>query len=1024
MAYKKIQNHFTMPRVYLLGVLLALCTGSLFGQGSISGVVVDENDEPTYGAAVKIIELERAALTDLDGVFFFDEIPEGRYLLSIESLGYDKIVQSVNVGPDAEVNMGSISLVQDIELTEEIVVVGYGVSKKRDIVGAITKIDGADASDALGNSFESNLQGKAAGVQVLQSSGIAGSGARIRIRGTGSITSGGDPLYVIDGIPITQDPFINGSEGGQNYNPLSTINPNDIESIEILKDASAAAIYGSRGANGVVLITTKKGKTKKPKWNYNSNLGFSGLAVDITDDYLTTSEWIQLNQEAWENDGNVGRAPLPGGMSYDDLPAEDYDWFDALLRTGIKQEHNLSVAFGKEKLDVYASFNYLNTESYQVGNNFERLAGRLNLGYTPIKWFNVNLRSSLSQGLNNRVSQAWDGGLGTAESTLLPFYSVDSFQYATGQRNPLFKTNYLDWNTLELRTINNLTLALTPVKNLQIKAFGGLDYMDLRDSRLEDSLWTLTDVFSKLDQKNITNYMVNGTVDYRTDFWENHTLSLLGGWEYQQSTTVGEYTEIKNALGHIYNTMEVYDSPNADTTVTEYDDNQWRFTSSLFRLNYNFKDKLIVNMNHRIDASSKFGKDRKTGHFPGLGLAYIMSEDSWLANSDKISFLKVRASVGRTGNADIPYDAQFGGYSPGSSSNLYAGQPIVSYASLPNSQLAWETTWTTDAGIEVGFLRDRITAELGYYNKITRDAIIFVRVPTSTGQAGYFDNIAQIRNRGVEFMITSRNLVGDRFSWRTDLNLTHNRNKVIDVGTAQPDALAGSGDTRVIEGMPMGVNYLVRFSHVDPDNGLPVFLDADGNETYEWSEENRVPVGNVQPKVVGGLTNTFTIGQNLEIEILGTFTIGGNIYDDAAKRQLGVWTEWNMQRDILNRWTGPGDVDAIYPRLTRNSTTYGGMGSEWFYNTDQWLYDASYFRLKKLAIKYSLPKKLFANKSWIAGCDVGFTTINLFTIAAYRRDPEIVRDLDGPQAMNLSPNVTYLTPPQERTFNFSVNVNF
>ena len=789
---------------------------------------------------------------------------------------------------------------------------------------------------------------------------------------------------MIDG-PDYPDPFINGSEGGQNYNPLSTINPNDIESIEILKDASAAAIYGSRGANGVVLITTKKGKTKKPKWNYNSNLGFSGLAVDITDDYLTTSEWIQLNQEAWENDGNVGRAPLPGGMSYDDLPAEDYDWFDALLRTGIKQEHNLSVAFGKEKLDVYASFNYLNTESYQVGNNFERLAGRLNLGYTPIKWFNVNLRSSLSQGLNNRVSQAWDGGLGTAESTLLPFYSVDSFQYATGQRNPLFKTNYLDWNTLELRTINNLTLALTPVKNLQIKAFGGLDYMDLRDSRLEDSLWTLTDVFSKLDQKNITNYMVNGTVDYRTDFWENHTLSLLGGWEYQQSTTVGEYTEIKNALGHIYNTMEVYDSPNADTTVTEYDDNQWRFTSSLFRLNYNFKDKLIVNMNHRIDASSKF-KDRKTGHFPGLGLAYIMSEDAWLANSDKISFLKVRASVGvqemptfltMLSLGDIVQEVH----------RIFMRVSRLCLCYLPNSQLAWETTWTTDAGIEVGFLRDRITAELGYYNKITRDAIIFVRVPTSTGQAGYFDNIAQIRNRGVEFMITSRNLVGDRFSWRTDLNLTHNRNKVIDVGTAQPDALAGSGDTRVIEGMPMGVNYLVRFSHVDPDNGLPVFLDADGNETYEWSEENRVPVRNVQPKVVGGLTNTFTIGQNLKLKSWEpflseeTFTMT-QLNDSWVYGPNGIW------RDILNRWTGPGDVDALYPRLTRSYNLWR-HGIWWFYNTDQWLYDASYFHLKKLAIKYSLPNKLFANKSWIAGCDVGFTTINLFTIAAYRAIPKL-----------------------------------
>ena len=991
----------------------------LLAQNTLIGKIVDENKEGLFSANVFITELSKGGVTNFDGVFEIKNIPDGSYNVKVTYLGYKPINQSVSFA-NGETKSLPISMERDAEVLDDVVVIGYGVLKKREVVGSISKISSEDVSDALGNSFDANLQGKAAGVQVIQSSGIAGSGARIRVRGTGAISSGGDPLYVVDGVAIFQDPNVLGSGGGQNYNPLSTINPNDIESIEILKDASATAIYGSRGANGVVIITTKKGKGGKPTFNYRATVGLSQPAVNVADNYVTTEEYLQLYQEAWENDGNVGLAPFPGLDSPQDLDGQEVDWFDELTQTGVTHEHNLSMSMGKPKFNTYLGFTYLNTESYQVDNSFERISGRGNFGYNPNKKLGFILNSSISRGLNNRVSQAWDGGLGFAESVLLPYYSVDSFEFDNGVRNPAFKTALIDWNTLEMRTINKLTVNYSPIEDLTLSASYGMDYINLRNSRLEDSVWTNSEVIAKLEAKQIYTYNTNVLATYTWDTLADHKLTTLVGYEYWQSMEDGSDREVQAAMGHLYATEEVYDT-SFQATDNNKPFNGKKFTSQFVRFNYGFKSKLLAQFSYRIDGSSVFGSNEKFGHFPALGLAYIISEEAFLKESQKISFLKVKASVGRTGNDQIDYAGQFGGY--GSTLNSYNNTNSNYYDRLDNPDLKWETNLSFDGGFEMGFLKDRITTELNFYNKLTQDAIIDFRVPTSTGQKQFAKNVAKIVNRGVEFQITSRNIVKNNFVWKTDFNITHNKNKVLDVANAPPDALQGAGDTRVVEGSPIGVNYLVRFSHVDPATGLPVFLDKDGLETMEWDEDNRVEVGNVQPIVSGGIGNTFTIRNNLVIDVLGTFSLGGNIYDDAAKRQLGIVTDWIMQRDILDRWQQPGDISK-YPRLTLDPTTYGGLSSEWSYNTTQYLYNASYFRIKKLAIGYKMPKKLFTNVKGLGGVAFNFTAINLLTFSAYNRDPEVVRDQTGRQGANLSPNVTYLTPPQQRTFSFGINVDF
>ena len=364
---------------------------------------------------------------------------------------------------------------------DEVVVVGYGTQRRRELVGTVAKIDSKDLNETIGGSFENALQGKAAGVQLTQSSGVAGAGSIIRVRGVGSLSSGGDPLFVVDGIPITQDPFLSGERGGLNNNPLSSINPDDIESIEILKDASAAAIYGSRGSNGVIIITTKRGKSGKPQFTFNTRIGLAQPTNII--DLLNAEEWVMVQQEAWENDGGVGRVPLPLNLSYEDIEGIDTDWIDEVVQTGLKQEYNLSMRQGGKKLKTYAGLSWSDSESYQKGNTFKRLTGRINLDYNILPGLDVGVSTSLARGLNDRIDQAWSGGFGSAISTALPIYPIkdENGDWFNIYGNPVAQRELKDWRTQEWRSINNFSLNYKPFDGLNIKATASYDYMDLGD---------------------------------------------------------------------------------------------------------------------------------------------------------------------------------------------------------------------------------------------------------------------------------------------------------------------------------------------------------------------------------------------------------------------------------------------------------------------------------------------------------------------------------------------------------------
>jgi TonB-linked SusC/RagA family outer membrane protein len=1006
--------------------LLVFSIKAAFSQ-SIKGTVYDAQKEPVIGATIKIDGTNKGAVTDALGFFEIKGLQPGYYKLKITSVGFVGSTKELTIKNDNVVI--EVILKEDRKQMDELVVVGYGVQRKRDLTGAVSKIGGKELNDLPVPSFEAAMQGKAAGVQVTVGSGLAGSASVVRVRGISSISASGDPLYVIDGIPITQDLFMNGNSGGMNNNPLSSINPDDIESIEVLKDAAANAIYGSRGANGVILITTKRAQKKGWRFTASAKLGVSNPTA--IPKMLNAQQWMQLNQEAWENDGNSGRAPLPGGITYDQALATNTNWVDQTIHTGLKHGYTLTASKGGEKFNTQMNFSYDDNGSYLVGNNFVRTTARVNSDYQVAKWLKVGVNTSLSSGINNRVNAAWSGGLGHAMSEALPIYPIKNADgtWFRGGKNPVRDMENMKWRTAETRSLNGVSLDITPIKDLMVRAQASYDYMNLVDDQ-----WSSPEITNQKDAGNasrnmsfVKNFNYYVTATYLKTLKENHHLQLMVGNEFQRANTIRRRTFASDVPG-LYSSNPSYliNSPIFSDNGTN-----WAFLSYFGRFNYDYKGKYNLQAVYRVDASSRFGDNYRWANFPSLSGAWIISEEDFLKDNKIISFMKLRAGWGMSGNAAIPDDARFGTFSPSSNNIAYNGQPTTYPIKLPNEDLRWETSNNYDLGFEMGFFKDRISFELDLYEKITKDVLMEIALPPSIGMSSLWTNVGGILNRGVEFGFKSKNIVSKDFQWSTNFNVARNYNEITSIGVYSEDAVSGgTNDTRVIVGQAVGANYLIRWSHVDPATGKPVYLDINGNETFVYNNKNRVAAGKILPDAIGGMTNTFRY-KNWDMSVLVVFSVGSQIYESSQKRQASLITNWNMDERVFDRWRQPGDI-AKFPRLTRDYRTYN-LPDEWS-NTTLWLKDGSYARLRNLTIGYSIPKAQ-CNRLHLSSCRVSFIATNLFTLTNYDGlDPELSRDAESDgsgsaggynTSRNMgSQNITYLTPPQEKSYTIQVNLEF
>lgn len=1030
-----------MKKLYLLLAFtpLVLCSFSAFSQ-SLKGVITDTKNETLPGVVVKDLTSGAGVASGIDGSYQLN-LKEGAHKVEFILIGYVTQTRDVNIPATGSLTL-NITLEEDIKMTEEVVVVGYGVQRKRDLTGAISRIDGKDVNRFPVPSFEAALQGQAAGVQVSQGSGLAGSGSLVRIRGIASVSAGGDPLYVVDGIPITQDQFLGGNSGAMNTNPLATINPNDIASIEVLKDASATGIYGSRGANGVILITTKRGSKKGTEFSYNTRLGI-GMAASKPN-MLNTEQYLRIRQEAWENDGGTGYVWLPNMTTVASTPEAreaayleamktNTNWVDETIGIGIKNTHNFSVSHKGEKTGLYSGISYDDNGSYLLGNSYRRLSARVNVDHEFSKKFNISSGVSVTRGINKRINAAWSGGLGEAMSTALPYYKVynDDGSYYTwnnGYSNPVMYRENREWKYYEDRVLINLGMNYSPIKDLSLRVAVNAD--GLRGADYQYSPLGLNPDFTNRSESSAGTYYVanangNFTANYLKTIKEKHNLNFLAGTEFQQSRQFNRYEKYFNATGLWVNRdnrandtgVEVTRDPGSYFKTTET--GKLLFGSVFGRINYNYMNKYFLQVVGRVDGSSRFGPNNKTGFFPSASGGWVISEEKFMKKFTKISFLKVRASWGLVGNSDIAQNAQFADRTLNGS---YNQQPILYTTKLPNPNLGWESSNTIDGAIEVGLFKDRITATLDFYHKKTTNAILNVSLPQSSGFGSYTDNVAEILNRGIELSVTSYNISTKNFLWKTTFNIARNYNELVSIGKYTPDAVSGgTNDSRVIVGKPIGSFYLMQWSRVDPATGRPIYLDRNGNETFDYDNFQRQFVGTGLPKVSGGLRNEFNY-KKWSLGLFATFSLGAKIFDSSGKRQMGVVTDWNMRTEVLDRWRQPGDADVNFPRMTLNETTYDLPAGFPWWNTSLFIYKADYFRMKNIDISYNFD---LGKTSKIKTLTVGMNVTNLFTITNFPGlDPEIVRDFENPQDRNLSPNVTYLTPPQERSYNLNIGINF
>ncbi len=1031
-------NFISMNQFLRQSLWIALFSiGSLSGIAqTVNGVINDDEGNPLPGATVVLDGTTKGAFTDIDGKYSITNLPVGKSVLKYSFIGFKTQSKEVELVQGQTISL-NIKLASDAVMMNDVVVVGYGVQRRSEVTGSIATIDAQKIKEIPAPSFEAALQGQAAGVQVSQGSGLAGSGSLVKVRGIASVSAGGDPLYVVDGIPITQDNFIRGNSGGMNNNPLASINPNDIESIEILKDAASTGIYGSRGANGVILITTKRAKKKGLSFDFTTRVGLSQPAT--RPNMMNSAQYLQMRQEAWENDGGTGYVWLPNYTSASDAPdlrkrAYDYartvntDWVDETIGTGVKQMYSLGVKKATDKYNAYGSFAYDKNESYLIGNSYERISGRINADLNITKKIKAIVTTSLVQGTNDRVDAAWSGGLGEAMSTALPIYPVyytpeladfgfvNNNGYSTwngGYSNPVMYQDRKDWITKEKRSINSLSFIYTPIKNLHLKVSGGYDYMDIGENiTYPASIRPNRNVVDEISINNtyVNNFTYNATADYEYSPAEKHRFNFLIGNEFQRSSSYFSSTFVNEEAGVAVD--------NNSTSPKQ----QFSFLSYFGRLNYIFDSKYIFQATARVDGSSRFGVNNRYGFFPAVSAGWIVSQEDFLKDNKTISYLKLRTSYGLTGNANFGNYEYIGQYSNVDNGILYNGSPITFPLNAANDNLKWETSTTIDAGVEVGLWKDRVTFEVAYYNRRSKDVLMNVNLAPSTGFTNYWDNVAEVLNRGVEFSIKSRNIVRE-FQWTTEFNIAQNYNELVSIGDYTPDAVSGgTNDSRVLVGKPIGSFFLVDFARVDSQTGLPVYYDVNGNETMEYDNANRQYVGDGLPDFIGGITNNFKY-KKWDLNVLATFSYGGKIFDSSSKRQMGVVSDWNMRTELFDRWTKPGD-ETTFPRLTLDETTYGLPSGFPWWNTSLFVYDASYIRLRQATLAYTFGD-YEVGKVKVGNIRMAFTIFNLFTITDFPGlDPEVVRDFENPQDRNLSPNISYLTPPQERSYNLQLSFNF
>ncbi len=951
---------------------------------NISGVVKDETGEPVIGANVVVKGTTNGTVTDMNGRYSL-EVPEGG-VLQISYIGYN--TQEVKVGSGDVVN---VSLREDSEALDEVVVIGYGTVKKSDLTGAVGSVQMKDVSQVGITSADRALQGQIAGVQVNARTGQPGESMMIRVRGSNSLAGGNEPLYVIDGMPVEK--------------MNSDINPEDILSMEVLKDASSTAIYGSRGANGVVMITTKRGRTGDTVLEYNGYVGVSSLRKKL--DLLGKDDYIAMVNEVSQNDGNgIAITPEQAAM----LP--NNDWQDLAYQTALTHSHQVSVSGGTDKTKLYSSLNYMNQEGIIKGSDYNRFALRINGDQKLARNLSLNASIAYSYGTQNTANSNADGW-GAIAYTAMVMAPIQEIRDADGKytnfsgtpwggTNPVGMAELYKNKTVNSRLLANMSLIYEIIDGLTFRVNAGAEVnAGSSDRYIPIGL----SAGGKLDgdaSKSKSNYytIINENIlTYDKRFNKNHALNLMGGVTfktYQYNDLGGSGTGF---LRDVYETNNLGVASTPGTPSSGYSD--YRMASFLGRANYNLMERYLLTVTARYDGSSKFSKNHKFAFFPSAALAWRLSEENFMQDIDWLSNLKLRASIGQTGNQSIsPYQtfARLGTSGP-----IFGDGKDIGFglSSMANDDLIWETTTQTDIGVDFGFFSNRLNIGFDYYWKQTRDLLYNATLPPSSGYSSMLRNLGRIDNKGFEISINTINMKG-KVNWTTNLNITSNRSIVKDLGSdvygnkiQRIDAPIGGGNWfplfvgkapfqlygYEIEGIYQTDEEARLNGEATKKAGDYRYKDTDGKAGITTGD--KTIIANTQPKFTFGLTNIIN-WNNFELSFLLIGSVGGDIVNEFNKSITNIGGTWNIRKDVWeNHWT-PENPNAKYARASVATKDYLAFGDP----SSVWVENGSYLRFKDIKLAYTLPSQWFAG-SRKPNISVYLSGQNLITITSYSHyDPE------------------------------------
>ncbi|NEU10339.1 TonB-dependent receptor [Flavihumibacter sp. R14] len=989
-----------MKKILLLFLVLELFLNTSFAQNrTISGKVIAATDGlPLPGVTVTVKGSSIGTQTDAAGLFQLN-VPSSSSTLVFKYIGF-KILE-------LPVSSGTINatMEEDQRQLSEVVVVGYGTQTRQDVTGSISSIKAKDIANLPLPTFETALQGRAAGVFINSGSGKLGQAINIRIRGISSVSASNQPLFVIDGQPVISQSLGSATEPD---NPLSSIAPEDIQSIDVLKDASAAAIYGSRAANGVILVTTKSGTQGKSSVSVGYYTGFS--KPTRKQEFLNAAQYKELFGEAATNMGYDPAEEFEAESGTTDWN-ENYDtnWADQAFQDGAISQYNVSLNGGDSKTRFLLSGGYSDQKGIIAGNKLNRANGRINLDHSIASNLKVGLNLSLNKTMNYRVPSD------NAFTNPLQLNAIPSIHPLTDPTSGLLNRGTLYYNNLidlveasnqskQFRSLSNAFLDWNIAPSLKFRSEFGFDIVQLEEEQFNgrETLDGAPTGVAFNNQVRASSYNTNNVLSYVKRI-NRHSIELLGGFSYQESrsfetSSTGQafpsdkFTKIASAA--------IISGGNSSETG-------FSFLSYFARANYKFNDRYLLGASVRMDGSSRFGSDNQYGTFPAVSAGWIVSQENFLSDSKVVSFLKLRASYGTTGNAEIGNFASrtLYGASP------YADQSGIVFSQLGRPDLRWEKTDQLDLGVDFALLNNRISVELDYFDKQTSDLLLNLPLPATNGFTVITKNLGSLENKGFEASLSTQNLVGE-FKWSTNFNISTYKNKVTNLNGSTIDG--GSRQLgRISEGEPYGYFYAPKYAGVNSANGNAQYYEEDGSivDQDDFSGYSQ-KVGDPNPEFIGGLGNRFSY-KSFDLDVQTQFVSGNDLYNIAGFFQSvnGDYFD-NQTVDQLTRWRNPGDVTRV-----PQARLYEGNGA---LKSSRWVQDGSYLRVKHVVLGYNLPKS-FVSRAKMQNARIYLAAQNLFTFTNYTGyDPEVNATYTG----NVNLGHDFYTPPQARTITFGINMGF